>query len=223
MQNTPLKTASPSDEDTLEVRTRSEQISRPPSRLIEDTGWSCSPTRSRSRSSLHPPRIQSVYRHPSPTPSITITESESNTPEREQSPTRTYTTLSRTFSDKYDQYQLLQEERAHIKQKAKDKWEETKESARKGHTDLAKQYTQETDTIIKTLKELNNQLEETAYKKDKALLELNRYKLGIYQGTEQEYGSTFPSKHHVPRGRTSWSSIWFGFLTQCASLSGFLT
>ena len=188
MHNTPLKTASPSDEDTLEVRTRSGRISRPPSRLIEETGRSRSPTRSRSRSSLHPPRIQSVYRHPSPTPSITITESESNTPERERSPTRTYTTLSSTFSDKYDQYQLLQEERAHIKQKAKDKWEETKGAARKGHTDLANQYTQETDAIVKTLKELDNQLEETAYEKDKASLELNRYKLGIHQGTEQREG-----------------------------------
>ena len=180
--------ALPSDEDTLEVRTRSGRISRPPSRLIEETGRSRSPTRSRSRSSLHPPRTQSVYRHPSPTPSITITESGSNTPERERSPTRTYTTLSSTFSDKYDQYQLLQEERAHIKQKAKDKWEETKGAARKGHTDLANQYTQETYAIVKTLKELDNQLEETAYEKDKASLELNRYKLGIYQGTEQREG-----------------------------------
>ena len=80
---------------------------------------------------------------------------------------------------------MLQEERAHIKQKAKDKWEETKEAAREGHTDLANQYTQETDAIVKTLKELDNQLEDTAYKKDKASLELNKYKLGLYQGTIQ--------------------------------------
>ena len=33
-----------------------------------------------------------------------------------------------------------------------------KEAARKEHTDLANQYTQETDAIIKTLKELDNQL-----------------------------------------------------------------
>ena len=137
MHNTLHKTASPSDEDILEVRTRSGRISRPLSRLIDETGQSHSPTRSQSRSSLHPPRIQSVYRHPSPTPSITITESESNTPDRGQSATRTYTTLSGTFSDKYNQYQLLQEERAHIKQKAKDKRKETKEATREGHTDLA--------------------------------------------------------------------------------------
>ena len=37
------------------------------------------------------------------------------------------------------------------------------------------------------------------------------------------YSGKFPSKHPVPRGRTSWSSIWFGFLTQCAPLSGYLT
>ena len=92
------------------------------------------------------------------------------------------------MSDKYDQYQLLQEERVHIKQKVKDKWEEKREAARKGHTDLANQYTQETDAIVKTLKELDNQLEETAYEKNKASLELNRYNLGIYQGTEQKEG-----------------------------------
>ena len=178
--------ASPSDEDTLEVRTRSGRISIPPSRLIEETGRSHSPIRSRSRSSLHPPRTQSVYRHPSPTPSITITESERSTPDRGRSPIRTYTTLSGTFSDKYNQYQLLQEERAHIKQKAKDKWEETKEAAREGHTDLANQYTQDTDAIVKTLKELDNQLKDTAYEKDKSSLELNKYKLGIYQGTVQK-------------------------------------
>ena len=68
--------------------------------------------------------------------------------------------------------------------------EETKDAARKEHTDLANQYTQETDAIVKTLKELDNQLEETAYEKDKALLELNRYKLEIYQGTEQKEGVT---------------------------------
>ena len=97
-------------------------------------------------------------------------------------------TLSSTFSDKYDQYQLLQEEWPYIKPNAKDKWEETKGAARKGHTDLANQYTEETDAIVKTLKELDNQLEKTAYEKDKASLELNRYKLGIYQGTEQREG-----------------------------------
>ena len=91
-----------------------------------------------------------------------------------------YTTLSGIFSNRYNQYQLLQEECTHIKQKAKDKWEETKEATRKGHTDLANQYTQETDAIIKTLKELDNQLEESVYEKDKASLELNEYKLGIY-------------------------------------------
>ena len=73
-----------------------------------------------------------------------------------------------------------------MKQKAKDKWEETKEAARKGHTDLANQYTQETDAIVKTLKELDSQLEDTTYDKDKASLELNKYKLGIYQGTIQK-------------------------------------
>ena len=186
MHNTPLKTASPSDEDIVEVRRRSGWISRPPSRLIDEIGQSYSPTRSKSRSSLYPPGTQSVYRHPSPTPSITITESESNTPDRGRSPTRTYTTLLGTFSDKYNQYQLLQEERAHIKQKAKDEWEETKEAASEGHTDLANQYTQETDAIVKTLKELDNQLEDTAYEKDKASLELNNNKLGIYQGTIQK-------------------------------------
>ena len=81
---------------------------------------------------------------------------------------------------------MLQEERAHINQKAKDKWEETKEPARKGHTDLANQHTQETDAIVKTLKEIDNQLEDTAYEQDKASLELNKYKLGIYQGTIQK-------------------------------------
>ena len=52
--------------------------------------------------------------------------------------------------------------------------------------DLANQYTQETDAIGKTLNELDNQIEDTAYKKDKASLELNKYKLGIYQGTVQK-------------------------------------
>ena len=195
MHNTQLKTALPSDEDILEVRTRSGRISRPPSLLIEETGWSRSPTRSRSRSSLHPPRTQSVYRHPSPTPSIAITESESNTQDRGRSCTRTYTTLSGTFTDKYKQYQLLLEERANIKQKAKGKWEETKEATCEGHTDMANQYTQETDAIVKTVKELDNQLEDIAYEKDKASLELNKYKLGKYQGTiqkeELEYRTSF--------------------------------
>ena len=188
MHNTPFKTASPSDEDTLEVRTRSGRISRPPSRLIEETGWSRSPTRSRStgRSSLHPPRIQSVYRHPSPTPSITITESESNTPDRARSPTRTFSTLAGTVHEKYIQYKNLQEERTYIKEKAREKWDETKEAACKGHTDLANQYTQEADAFVKTLKELDTQHEETAYEKDKAFLELNKYKLGIFKGTDQE-------------------------------------
>ena len=186
MPNTPLKTASPSDEDTLEVRTRSERISRPPSRLINETGQSRSPTRSQSRSSLHPPRIQSVNRHPSPTPSITITESESNSPDRGRSPTQTFSTLAGTVQEKYIQYQNLQEERTYIKEKAREKWEETKEDARKGHTDLANQYTQEADAFVKTLKELDTQLEETAYEKDKASLELNKYKLGIFKGTDQE-------------------------------------
>ena len=186
MHNTPLKTASPSDKDTLEVRTRSGRISRPPSRLIDKTGQSRSPTRSWSRSSLHPPRIQSVYRHPLPTPSITITESESNTPDRGRSPTRTFSTLASTVQEKYIQYQNLQEERTYNKEKAREKWEETKEAARKGHTDLANQYTQEVDAFVKTLKELDIQLEETAYEKDKASLELNKYKLGIFKGTDQE-------------------------------------
>ena len=186
MHNTPLKTALPSDKDILEVQTRSGRISRPPSQLIKETGQSRSPSRSWSRSSLHPPRIPSVYRHPSPTPSITTTKSESNTPEKEQSPTRTYTTLSGIFSDKCNQYQLLQENRAHIKQKVKEKWEETKEAARKGHTDLANQYTHEVDTIVKTLEELDNQLEDTVYEKDKASRELNKYKLGIYHRTVQK-------------------------------------
>ena len=66
---------------------------------------------------------------------------------------------------------------------AKDKWEEIKEAACEGHTDLANQYTQETDAIVKNLKELDNQLEDTAYEKDKASLELNKHKLGLYQGT----------------------------------------
>ena len=78
---------------------------------------------------------------------------------------------------------------------AKDKQAETKEVACDGHRDLANQYTQESDAIIKTLKELANQLENTAYEKDKALLELNKYKLGIYQGTiqkeEREYRTGF--------------------------------
>ena len=99
------------------------------------------------------------------------------------------------MGDKYNQYQLLLEERAHIKQKAKDKWEETKEAAHEGHTDLANQYTQATDAIVKILKELDNQLEDPAYGKDKASLELNNYKLGIYQGTvrkeELEYRTGF--------------------------------
>ena len=69
---------------------------------------------------------------------------------------------------------------------AKDNWKETKEAAREGHTDLTNQYTQETDAIVKTLKELDNQLEDTAYEKDKASLELNKYKLGLYQGTIQK-------------------------------------
>ena len=113
-------------------------------------------------------------------------ESKSNTLDRGRSPTWTYTTLSGIFSDRYNQYQLLQEEQVHIKQKAKDKWEETKEAAHEGHTDLANQYTEETDTILKILKELDNQLENTAYKKDKAPLELNKYKLEIYLGTAQK-------------------------------------
>ena len=178
--------ASPSDEDALEVRTRSGRISRPPSRLIEETGWSSSPTRSRSRCSLHPPRIQSVYRHPSPTPSITITESESNTTDTGRSPTQTFSTLAGTVQEKYIQYQNLQEERTYIKEKAREKWEETKEAARKEHTDLANRYTQEVDAVVKILKEFDIQLEETAYKQDKASLELNRYKLGIFRGTDQE-------------------------------------
>ena len=188
MHDTPLKTASPSDEDTLEVRTRSGRISRPPSRLIDESGQSRSPTRSWSRSSLHLPRIQSVYRHPSPTPSITITESESNTPDRGQSPTRTFSesTLAGTVQEKYIQYQNLQEERTYIKEKAREKWEETKEVARKGHTDLANQYTQKADAFVKTLKELDTQLEKTAYEKDKASLELNKYMLEIFKGTDQE-------------------------------------
>ena len=181
MHNTPLKTASPLDEDKLEVRTRLGRISRPPSRLIDETGQSHSPTRSRSRSSLHPPRIQSVYRHPSPTPSITITESESNSPDRGRSPIRTFSTLAGTVQDRYIQYQNLQEERTYIKEKVQEKWEETKEAARKGHTDLANQYTQEADTFVKTLKELDTQLEETANEKNKASLELNKYKLGIFK------------------------------------------
>ena len=40
--------------------------------------------------------------------------------------------------------------------------------------------------IVKTLKEFDNQLEDTAYEKDKASLELNKYKLGIFQGTVQK-------------------------------------
>ena len=72
------------------------------------------------------------------------------------------------------------------KQKAKDMSEETKQAARKCHTDLANQYTHKVDAIVKTVKELDNQLEDTAYKKDKALLEHNKYKLGIYQGTVQK-------------------------------------
>ena len=55
-----------------------------------------------------------------------------------------------------------------------------------------------TDAIVKTLKELDNQLEDTAYAKDKASLELNKHKLGIYQGTiqkeELEYRTGFFTK-----------------------------
>ena len=65
-------------------------------------------------------------------------------------------------------------------------WDETKEAARKGHTDLTNQYTQEVDAFVKTLKEFDTQLEETAYGKDKASLELNKYKLGIFKGMDQE-------------------------------------
>ena len=65
-------------------------------------------------------------------------------------------------------------------------WEETKDAARKGHTDLANQYTQEADAFVNTLKELDTQLKEAAYEKDRAALELNRYKLGIFKGTDQE-------------------------------------
>ena len=115
-----------------------------------------------------------------------MTENERNTPERGRLPTQTCTTLLGTFSDKYNQYQILQEEWTHIKQNTKDKCEETKEAARKGPINLANKYTQETDAIVKTLKELDNQLEDTAYEKDKVSLELNKYKLGIYQGTIQK-------------------------------------
>ena len=38
--------------------------------------------------------------------------------------------------------------------------------------------------IVKILKEFDNELEETAYEMDKTSLDLNKYKLGIYQGTE---------------------------------------
>ena len=69
---------------------------------------------------------------------------------------------------------------------AREKWEETKEAARKGLTDLANQYTQEADVIVKTLNELDTQLEETTFEKDKASFELNKYKLGIFKGTDQE-------------------------------------
>ena len=186
MNHTPLKTASLSDEDTPEVRTRSGWISRPPSRLIDETGQSRLPTRSRSRSSLHPPRIQSVYRHPSPIPSIIITVCEGNTSDRGRSHIQTFSTLAGTVTKKYIQYQNLQEERTFIKEKAQEKWEETEEAARKEHTDLANQYTQEVDAFVKTLKKLDSQLEEIAYKKDKASLELNKYKRGILKGRDQE-------------------------------------
>ena len=89
-------------------------------------------------------------------------------------------------TEKYIQYQNLQEEWTFIKEKAREKWEEIKEAARKGHTDLANQFTQEADAFVKTLKELDTQLKETAYEKDKASLELKKYKLGIFQRTDQE-------------------------------------
>ena len=90
-------------------------------------------------------------------------------------------------------------------EKAREKWEETKEAARKEHTDLANQYTQEADAFVETLKQLDTQLEETAYEKDKASLELNKYKLGIFKGTDQE--EELENKIYIFQTRCRW---WVG-------------
>ena len=78
--DTKLKTASiPEEDERLEVGTRSGRISRPPSKIIDETGHTLQ-SRSRSRSSLHPPPGPRQER--SPAPSITVTDSAGNTPER---------------------------------------------------------------------------------------------------------------------------------------------
>ena len=113
MHNTKLKTASiPEEEEILEVRTRSGRISRPPSRLIDETHTSQS--RSRSRSSLHPP--PGPRQEHSPAPSITVTDSIGNTPESRRSPIleRQHSLISKAYHESYKTYQYLLDQRASL-------------------------------------------------------------------------------------------------------------
>ena len=123
MHNTKLKTALiPKEEEILEVRTRSGQITRPPSSLINETGHT-SQSRSRSRSSLHPP--PGARQERSPAPSITITDSAGNTPERGRSPTleRQHSSISEAYHEPYKTYQHLLDQRASLVVKLNHKWD----------------------------------------------------------------------------------------------------
>ena len=109
MYNTKLKTASiPKEEETLAVRTRLGWISRPLSRLINETEHT-SQLRSRFRSLLRPP--PRTRKEHSLAPSITVTDSAGNTPERGRSPTleRQHISISNTYHKGYRMYQHLQD------------------------------------------------------------------------------------------------------------------
>ena len=148
MHNTKLKTASiPEEEESLEVRTRSGRISRPPSRLIDETGHT-SQSRSRSRSSLRPPPGPRQER--SPAPSITVTDSAGNTLERGRSPTleRQHTSISKAYHESYQTYQHLLDQRASLVVKLNHKWDEVLDAATRKEEHLFSQYLEESKAIV---------------------------------------------------------------------------
>ena len=156
-------TASLPEEETLEVWTRSGRLSRPPSRLIDETRHTFQ-SRSRSRSSLRLPAGPSRPRtEQSPAPGITVTESENNTPERGRSPTleRQHSTISKAYHETYRKYHHLLDQPASLLVKLKHKWDKALDAATRKEEQLAVQYQEESKAITETLCKLDSEVDES--------------------------------------------------------------
>ena len=186
MHNTKLKTASiPEEQETLEVRTRSGRISRPPSRLIDETGHT-SQSRSRSRSSLHPPPRPRQER--TPAPSITVTDSAGDTPERGRSPTleRQHLSIRKAYEEPHKTYQHLQYRRASLVDKLNHKWDVVLDAATRKKEHLFSQYLEQLKAIVENLGKLDSEVDENQYKFHLAAFNQAQYNLAIHKGTDKE-------------------------------------